>query len=441
MEERTGNGNGTTSSPSPSSLSPSSSPSSSLSSMVAGNVHNASEWMQATSKENSNEAVKQTHQHHRSSKWMTGVWCSLFVLLGPAVVLVNNTIVKGTEFKFPIALSLFGCIPATLLAAYLVFVVKIDGAASTKMAWRFYLFRVLPVGFFAASSVFLGNSALVHLSASLTQMMKSFTPVVTVILLQMFQIATPSRLEIICVVFIALFSLSAALGSVHASFIGLIYIISSVFAEALRMVLIQKLLSGSGQLSGVESQLYIGSSIALWTFFASLIVEGSELFSSESRASDALSNNTHLFFLAALLGGTVNFVCYFVIKATNVLTLKVLVTVRNAGFVFFCAFVLKENISSKQLMSYVGAVLSSYYYSRASIAKTSGTTKGIRQDGHNPMLPVYESKYNKKQSQKLALRCVLRRFTWIVMQLVSPSLLALFLLSMYLIACLIAFAV
>jgi hypothetical protein len=48
---------------------------------------------------------------------------------------------------------------------------------------RFFLLRLMPVGFFSAITLYLGNLAYLYLTVAFIQMLKSLTPVITMAVL------------------------------------------------------------------------------------------------------------------------------------------------------------------------------------------------------------------------------------------------------------------
>lgn len=49
------------------------------------------------------------------------------------------------------------------------------------MSWRFFCTRMLPVGLFNAVTLMFGNAVYLYLSVAFIQMLKAFTPVITML--------------------------------------------------------------------------------------------------------------------------------------------------------------------------------------------------------------------------------------------------------------------
>ena len=80
-----------------------------------------------------------------------------------------------------------------------------------------------------------------------------------------------------------------------------------------------------------------------------------------------MADNPRLFFASAVLGVGASMLTFVVIKLTNSVTLKVINTARNAGFILFTVFFLGEQASAIQLAGYSVSVcaFSLYLYFKA----------------------------------------------------------------------------
>ena len=90
------------------------------------------------------------------------------------VILFNKWILAYSGFKYPIALTLWHMVFCTTVATVLMRVFKVTKRLS--MPRKEYVSRVLPIGAFYAASLWLSNSAYLHLSVSFIQMTKALMP-------------------------------------------------------------------------------------------------------------------------------------------------------------------------------------------------------------------------------------------------------------------------
>lgn len=77
--------------------------------------------------------------------------CSLFMLAGPILVLVNRQILKETEFKYPMCVSGLGVLCTSIFAHLLVDVLKVAEIKKNHDS-SFFLKSCLPVGACQVSS-------------------------------------------------------------------------------------------------------------------------------------------------------------------------------------------------------------------------------------------------------------------------------------------------
>ena len=119
--------------------------------------------------------------------------CTLYLLVGPALILVNKQILSGLNFAYPMALSGLGLLFSSTTCTLLV-----HACGAVKLQQRevvtgsFYLWNLVPVGACMASTLAFGNAVYLYLPVGFIQMLKAFTPTVTLLFLWLSSIETPS---------------------------------------------------------------------------------------------------------------------------------------------------------------------------------------------------------------------------------------------------------
>lgn len=85
------------------------------------------------------------------------VVCTLFMLIGPALIMLNQYILKAMNFPYPMTLSGIGVVASGLFSYVLILTghVKIQRAEAIE-GWLWYK-RVLPVGMASAATLAFGN--------------------------------------------------------------------------------------------------------------------------------------------------------------------------------------------------------------------------------------------------------------------------------------------
>ncbi|CAE8626215.1 unnamed protein product [Polarella glacialis] len=280
---------------------------------------------------------------------------SLFMLVGPMLIVVNKRIMTEVGFPYPMLLSALGVSGS---AAVTHLAVALGLAQVRQECLEFasgsnWYYRILPVGFCSAATMTFGNFQYLYMDLGFIQMLKAFTPVVVLISLAAFGLERPSMPVLGSVVLIALGTMVTAAAAPEWS-IGLFFTFGAEVSEALRLTLTQLILS-SRKFSVVEGQYILAPVVS-----ACLLIGGSftELpHAWESGALRAPLEYPLLFLWAAVLGIGVNYLSYLVIQTAGALTLKVLATLRNIGLIGYGIAVLGEQVSSEQAMGYSVALV------------------------------------------------------------------------------------
>jgi len=177
-------------------------------------------------------------------------WMSLSIL----VIVFNKWLLAYSGFPFPLALAAWHMLACSLFGALAVrgplappLARRLGLAAPPlNLSARDYCRRVLPVGLLYAGSLWLSNSAYLRLSVSFVQMTKSLMPA----LVYAFGCAAGTEKagggRAATVALIAAGVAVCALGEGELSRLGLAQQLGALACEALRLTLVQVLMSGGG---------------------------------------------------------------------------------------------------------------------------------------------------------------------------------------------------
>ena len=277
------------------------------------------------------------------------LYITLYLFCGPALILINNKILRQHNFPFPMILSGFGLMTTATVCLLLVCsgCVKLEhGDVVTR---QFFVRNLLPVGASLAMTYACGNAVYLYLPVGFIQMLKAFTPATTLAMLWLFAIETPSRRVLASVMVICMGTALASLGEGSLNPIGLLLMLTAEVSEAMRLVLTQKLLQNL-RFGVIEGQVWLAPTSALWLFSAAAVHELPRLLRTEAWRIPL--QNPLPFVASSILCFAVAFATFLVIKATNSVTLKVLGTARSAGLVVWSAVVLGERITPLELGGY-----------------------------------------------------------------------------------------
>mmetsp|Transcript_5523 Transcript_5523/g.9054 ORF Transcript_5523/g.9054 Transcript_5523/m.9054 type:complete len:387 (+) Transcript_5523:214-1374(+) len=288
--------------------------------------------------------------------------CFLYLLVGLALILLNKWILKDVHFPYPIFLSGLGVMASAIFAWTLVILGYVELVNKEAVAGKLWYQRVLPVGLAHAGTLSLGNMAYLLLDVGFIQMLKSFTPVIIIMVCYMANIDSPTIPVIYCVVVIAIGVAITTSFVPKFHLLGLFVMFLSQLTEAVRLVFtqffLQKLKFGI-----VESQCVLAPASAFWLIVASVLFEFPAMY--QFGAWRIFFDNIHLFVVASMMGVTVNFLAYMVIQAAGSLMVKMLGTVRSIftisiGVVFF-----HEIFTVKEILGYGIALIGFIGYNLA----------------------------------------------------------------------------
>ena len=172
----------------------------------------------------------------------TIILCAVFMVTGPALILMNKYIMQDLDFPYPLFLSGLGILCSGITARVIVFFNYAQIELKEEVEGVHYYRRVLPVGVAFAGTLATGNMVYLLLDVGLIQMLKSFTPVVVMFFLFLTGIETPNKPVIISILIISFGTALTCSYTPDASVLGMFVMLFSEIFEAIRLVLTQFLL-------------------------------------------------------------------------------------------------------------------------------------------------------------------------------------------------------
>jgi hypothetical protein len=100
--------------------------------------------------------------------------CSLYMVCGPALILLNQSIMKDHGFPYPLALSAVGLVSSAAVARFIVTMGwgEIREGSRRAVEGPAFWSKLAPVGASYACALGFGNSAYLYLDVGFVQMMK-----------------------------------------------------------------------------------------------------------------------------------------------------------------------------------------------------------------------------------------------------------------------------
>jgi len=289
--------------------------------------------------------------------------CSSYLIVGLALILLNQYILKDLYFPYPMFLSGLGVLASAIVARLMVRFGHAKISRPEEVAGILWYQRVLPVGMASAATLAFGNMVYLLLDVGFIQMLKSFTPVVIITFGYLTGVDIPTMPVVYSVIVISVGIAATCTFSPQFNILGITVMMLSAVTEAMRLVLTQFLLKQM-KFGIVEGQYVLAPASAVCLFLASAVFEAPRMY--EKNAFLIIFDNFSLFLLASLMGVIVNFMAYGVIQLTSSLMMKMLGTLRSIVTIFLGIALYGEVVDLREIEGYFVALVGFIGYNLAS---------------------------------------------------------------------------
>ncbi|CAI7574444.1 unnamed protein product [Penicillium bialowiezense] len=173
-------------------------------------------------------------------------YIALWIALSSSVILFNKWVLDPRKANFTLFLTTWHMVFATAMTQILArFTTILDSRHKVPMNPTTYSRAIMPIGIMFSLSLICGNLAYLYLSVSFIQMLKATNAVVTLLATWAFGIA-PTNMKALGNVMIIVFGVViASFGEIQFDGLGFIIQIAGIIFEALRLVMVQRLLSSA----------------------------------------------------------------------------------------------------------------------------------------------------------------------------------------------------
>ncbi|KAI9728588.1 MAG: hypothetical protein M1834_007616 [Cirrosporium novae-zelandiae] len=203
------------------------------------------------------------------------VYVIVWITLSSSVILFNKYLLDTMGFRFPIVLTTWHLAFASFLTQVLARTTTLlDGRKTVKMTPRVYIRAIVPIGFLFSLSLMCGNKAYLYLSVAFIQMLKATVIVAVLFATWGFGVAEPNLKTLGNVSIIVVGIIIASYGEVQFNLIGFMYQAGGIVFEAIRLVMVQRLLSSAEyKMDPLVSLYYFAPVCALMNGLTALATE------------------------------------------------------------------------------------------------------------------------------------------------------------------------
>ncbi|KAF2218203.1 triose-phosphate transporter family-domain-containing protein [Elsinoe ampelina] len=305
-----------------------------------------------------------------------GVYIAAWIGLSSSVILFNKWILSSAGFRFPIVLTTWHLGFATLMTQIMArFTSTLDSRKKVPMTGRIYLRAIVPIGLMFSLSLICGNLTYLYLSVSFIQMLKATTPVAVLLATWSMGLAPPNMKTLGNVSFIVLGVIIASVGEIKFVLIGFLFQIGGIVFEAIRLTMVQRLLSSAEfKMDPLVSLYYFAPACAVMNGLTALVVEVPKMTLADIEKVGYFNLLANAFVAFAL-----NVSVVFLIGRTSSLVLTLSGVLKDILLVLASMLIFRDPVSGLQFFGYSIALGGLVYYKLGADKLKEYASEGSRQ--------------------------------------------------------------
>jgi hypothetical protein len=287
------------------------------------------------------------------------VYIATWIALSSSTIVFNKYILDTAKFHFPIFLTTWHLVFATVMTQILArFTTILDSRKKVPMTGRVYLRAIVPIGIFFSMSLICGNQAYLYLSVAFIQMLKATMPVAVLLTTWGLGVSPVNLKTLGNVSFIVIGVVVASMGEIQFVMVGFLFQCAGIAFEAIRLVMVQRLLSGADfKMDPLVSLYYYAPACAV---INGVILLFTELPSMTMADIDRVGLFT--LFANASVAFLLNVSVVFLIGKTSSLVLTLSGVLKDILLVFASMFLFKDPVTLLQAFGYSIALGGLVYY-------------------------------------------------------------------------------
>ncbi|KAH6611255.1 triose-phosphate transporter [Trichoderma cornu-damae] len=288
------------------------------------------------------------------------VWAHIvnWMFFSNVTIIFNKWLIDTAGFT--IILTCWHLVYATVATQILARTTTLlDSRRNFPVTGRLYLRTILPIGLLYSGSLICSNVVYLYLSVSFIQILKAVSPVAVLFASWSWGVAEPNLAKFINVLVIVFGVAISSFGEIQFSWTGFFFQIGGTSFEAVRVVMIQVMLSGEGlNMDPLVSLYYYAPVCALMNFFVAVFSELPNF-----QWVDAANAGFGMLFLNASIALFLNVASVFLIGKTSGLVMTLTGIFKSILLVIASVLIWSTQITLLQAVGYTIALAGLTYYS------------------------------------------------------------------------------
>ncbi|KAF4452465.1 hypothetical protein F53441_4670 [Fusarium austroafricanum] len=276
-----------------------------------------------------------------------------------SVILFNKWLLDTLNFRYPVILTTYHLTFSTVVTQIMArWTPYLDGRKTVKMTARVYMRAVVPIGIFFSLSLICGNLTYLYLSVAFIQMLKATTPVAVLISGWILGVSAPNLKQFLNVSAIVVGVIIASMGEIHFVTVGVLFQMGGIIFEALRLTMVQRLLSSADyKMDPLVSLYYFAPICAVMNGVVALIWE-----IPKCSMAEVYHVGLFTFFLNGLCAFMLNVSVVFLIGKTSAVVLTLCGVLKDILLVIASMMIWGTQVTALQFFGYSIALGGMVYY-------------------------------------------------------------------------------
>ncbi|GAB1733515.1 hypothetical protein NU195Hw_g9281t1 [Hortaea werneckii] len=286
-------------------------------------------------------------------------YIAAWISLSSSVILFNKWILSTAKFNYPIVLTTWHLTFATVMTQLMArFTKTLDSRKNVPMNGRVYLRTIVPIGVMFSLSLICGNLTYLYLSVSFIQMLKATMPIAVLITSWVMRVSEPSLKTLGNVSLIVIGVVIASVGEIKFVMIGFLFQCGGIVFEAIRLVMVQRLLSGSEfKMDPLVSLYYFAPACAAMNGAVALVFEVPRMTLGDLERVGYVT-----LFANAMIAFMLNVSVVFLIGKTSSLVMTLSGVLKDILLVAASMVIFRDPVSPLQGFGYTVALCGLVYY-------------------------------------------------------------------------------
>ncbi|KAJ5997414.1 hypothetical protein N7499_006192 [Penicillium canescens] len=286
-------------------------------------------------------------------------YIALWIALSSSVILFNKWVLASAKFNFPLFLTTWHMVFATAMTQILArFTTVLDSRHKVPMNPATYTRAIVPIGIMFSLSLICGNLAYLYLSVSFIQMLKATNAVATLLATWAFGIAPTNLKTLGNVSLIVVGVVIASFGEIKFDMFGFLIQVGGIIFEALRLVMVQRLLSSAEfKMDPLVSLYYYAPACAVTNGVVTLFAELPRL-----TMGDIYGLGIGTLIANALVAFLLNASVVLLIGKTSAVVLTMAGILKDILLVCASMFIFRDPVTAQQFFGYSIALAGLVYY-------------------------------------------------------------------------------